>query len=430
MKMIPVRRVLRMKFGDDDDDDDYEDCDALSPEAALELLDLGVMPTVGSSGIRSGQAFDDAFAAGGSSDEDEYSSAEEEAPTQGATGELSSDVGSASRVKIAPLNSSHPLLAKGLQEAKVAHESGTPLATQRSELYAAEPDEFDLVLERLKRARPRPAVQQHAFTARPAGGAATSSSSFAFQADRRKARTADSGNLDDAYRPATSANASLRLDGFSGGVGVQDAASILTCGDTSLAGNPIGAARQKRQLKADGIGVDEPVVHHEEAMEIRELLRRYTTYTQQSCLSSGELRSRKLDVDARRPETPDVRIRATPDLRPGTSSGQPTGSSANWFGRPGSSGGRPGSGSSSGRPGSSNVLGGSDKLGAKGAGINGGATRGGGYTVGDLPPRLPPPRSNSDLPVNHFPLPTIKTQAGEALILDEGQELIVSDLLE
>ena len=73
---------------------------------------------------------------------------------------------------IEPLNPAHPLLARGLQESCAS--PGSPQRGNGQSLYGFEPDEHELILERLKRARLKPFVQQHALTARPDFGATSS----------------------------------------------------------------------------------------------------------------------------------------------------------------------------------------------------------------------------------------------------------------
>eukprot|EP00928_Gymnodinium_smaydae_P035168 TRINITY_DN24803_c0_g1_i1.p1 TRINITY_DN24803_c0_g1~~TRINITY_DN24803_c0_g1_i1.p1 ORF type:complete len:515 (+),score=104.72 TRINITY_DN24803_c0_g1_i1:81-1625(+) len=198
---------------------------------------------------------------------------------------------------IAPLNPSHPLLAQGLLENPL---TATP---KLSDPYVSEPDELELVVERLKRAQPK--LHQHAFTARPALGGSSSSSLAVNLPDRRLTRTADIGSLasmDAEMRPGTAAG-TLRIDDhFQNSV---ETASNLTCGERSLAGNPLMAVRQRRVLESSSGSVSA-----REGMDIRELIRRYQTFTQPSCLPPEELRNRKLVADSKRPCTPDVRIRA------------------------------------------------------------------------------------------------------------------------
>lgn len=195
---------------------------------------------------------------------------------------------------VQPLESSHPLLARGLEANSTAGGSGDP--------YAGEPDEQDLVLELVKRSRPKP--QAHAFTAR-----ARLEATWGFNTqlpDRRQVRTAEADPAQ--FRPATTANSGFQFDDIRGS---QETASDLTCGG-SLAGNPLLAVRQRRS----NLDTDVP---RESGMDIRELLRRYQTYTQPSCIPPDELMSRKREAEKGRPGTPDVRI--TTAGRPGSSSG-------------------------------------------------------------------------------------------------------------
>merc|ERR1712176_299539 len=84
--------------------------------------------------------------------------------------------------------------------------------------------------------------------------------------------------------------------------GAQDAASELTCG-ALLAGGPLAAVRQRR-LQGSGVMMSRDTGN----IDIRELMRRYQTYAQPSCISPQELLSRQTEASQKRPCTPDVRI--------------------------------------------------------------------------------------------------------------------------
>jgi len=166
-------------------------------------------------------------------------------------------------------------------------------------------------------------VATHAHTARPA----TSGGWFA--PDRRQAWTAASEP--STFRPATATargfparpGSALRPgtasgSGSSGFVnfedmhGAEDTASSLTRGDT-LAGAPVAVARQRRLQDAGDMlpGLSD--------LDIRELLRRYQTFAQPSCIPRHELASRRREAQQRRPSTRDVRIHTVPDAaRPGS----------------------------------------------------------------------------------------------------------------
>uniref|UniRef100_A0A7S1M7M1 Leucine-rich repeat-containing protein 56 n=1 Tax=Alexandrium catenella TaxID=2925 RepID=A0A7S1M7M1_ALECA len=195
---------------------------------------------------------------------------------------------------IQPLHPSHPLLARGLLESQRA---------RASRPYGEEPDEDELVVEGLKRARPR-LTAPHAFTARPTVG----SPHLGVQLpDRRQVRTA--GSEPASSRPATASSSRLNFDDLKSS---QDSASGLTCG-APLAGGPLVAVRQRRSQGAGGRDA-------EPEQGIRELLRRYRTYTQPSCIPAEELLHRKREADGKRPGTPDVRIHAPASLQASGSS--------------------------------------------------------------------------------------------------------------
>ncbi|CAK0841951.1 unnamed protein product, partial [Prorocentrum cordatum] len=188
---------------------------------------------------------------------------------------------------IPPLRPRHPLLIEGLTQVGLA-----------GGRHAGEPDEDELVTERLKRARPR-SLAQHAFTARPAAPSEGAWFSLSMP-DRRQARTAAPlapAGVPLSFRPATPSNSGFRLDEPTGS---QDTASSLTCGD-SLAGNPMRALRQRR-LQDSGA-----MTSRDSDVDIRELLRRYQAYEQQrqASVSQG---SSGAQSPQRRPTTPDVRI--------------------------------------------------------------------------------------------------------------------------
>lgn len=332
---------------------------------------------------------------------------------------------------IRPLRAEHPLLAEGLQKSAAEASRGEVPPSP----YAAEPDEDQLITERLKRPRPKPPLP-HAFTARPA----TSGGWFNLQmADRRQVWTAESepasfrptsssggrpgsssgGRPPTAggARPGTSAGSASAPVNFDDMGTAQDAASDLTCGDTSLAGAPLAAVRLRR-LQNSGGETSGPT-----DMDIRELIRRYQTFSQPSCIPTHELINLKREANLRRPGTPDVRIHVAGQdgPRPSTcsSSGLPGVTAA---GRPGSSADRPGPG----RPGSSGS-------GSRGPRSPGGSP-GGGRSPGGSPHGSPAsfaslagsPDATASEGFSHklhdvggkAVLTTLKNGAGEVLALD------------
>lgn len=210
---------------------------------------------------------------------------------------------------IRPLQTRHPLLAEGLQ--------AQAQALDELNRYAGEPDEFELVTERIK--RPRPKASGQSMTARPAVGG------WGFNVqipDRRQVRTADSDPT--SFRPATAGSLGLDFRTRSS----EDTSSDLTCG-TLLAGNPLAVARQRRTNAAEAGGA----AARESDMNIRDLLRRYQTYTQESCIPAAELAAlkrgaREVRDGGDRPATPDVRFSSHTDsgevagARPSSGSGR------------------------------------------------------------------------------------------------------------
>lgn len=197
----------------------------------------------------------------------------------------------AARQPILPLESQHPLLAEGLRVSDPLSARPRP-----DDPFAAEPDEGQLVIERLKRAARSARKPGQALTERPA--LPTAWSGFNLQLpDRRQVRTAEPAT-EGGFRPATATNSNLRLDNF---MSQEETASDLTLGD-SLAGNPLAAVRRK--FHASGASTA-----RELDMDIRELLQRHQTFTQPSSLSPEELMARKAEVlNGKRLSTPDVRI--------------------------------------------------------------------------------------------------------------------------
>jgi len=202
------------------------------------------------------------------------------------------------RKPIRPLKVSHPLLAEGLSRSSLQESSGTGRNP-----YADEPDEVELVAERLK--RPNPSSLPHGHTDRPKGV------SFNLQmADRRQVRT-----VPTSFRPSTGSDR-LHLDDLQTG---QDSSSDLTCGG-SLAGGPLAAVRARRHQAS------RTTLSIEADMDIHELLRRYQTYTQATMAPPPSKRSEApahlASTGCLRPCTPDVRIRTLgtrPATRPHTS---------------------------------------------------------------------------------------------------------------
>jgi Leucine-rich repeat (LRR) protein len=175
---------------------------------------------------------------------------------------------------------------------------------------AEEPSEQDLIIENLKRSRkPVPNVwnmqamsarssQQTSSTGRPCTG---------FFPDRRmKTAWSPDGHCRPqsscgsfatcSTMPSTSAAYSVAEDS-------DPNSSDLTMGDdgASLAGNALSAIRRRRKVAKDR-GADE---HN-----IRDMLRKFETFKQESCLPQAELELRRRHSETKRPGTSDVRVSA------------------------------------------------------------------------------------------------------------------------
>lgn len=261
-------------------------------------------------------------------------------------------------------------------------EDAACLETPKNQDVDGEPSEQDLVVENLKRARkPVPSVwamqapmtSSHADKQRPYTG---------FFPDRRGLRTAWSNSgSSTTYRPPSSSVGSFSTAKTSSTAAHSaepddvDPNSELTMGDegSALAGNPLSAVRRRRKVAKEK-GSDE---HN-----IREMLRRFETFNQESCLTEAELEHRRRQSETKRPGTSDVRVSAARLL---TSSG-----------RPGPLVSRPGA------PGESWVAPARRETPAR---------RG-------TPAGRPSSRKGSDLADGDFTAPTFSTEAGEALVID------------
>lgn len=292
---------------------------------------------------------------------------------------------------VKPLNATHPLLAQGLQE----------LASKADpDSYSGEPDEDDLVMERVKRARQRP-HRLLPMTARPA----LINSWFNFQApDRRRVRTAEP-SVSEGFRPATTANSGIRFEDLRGD---HNSASDLTCG-SSLAGNPLSAVRQRRSHTSSSSS------QKDGDMDIRALLQKFQNFAQGR--DGAPPAGSRPSSSGTRLGTPDVRIHAAPTaqdlLRPASSGGgsRPgSGGSSRHGSRPGSGIGRPASGLSQGaqapRP---------RPAGMPRPPSNQGS--GGGRSAGA------PAVSPSGAVSNGVPAPTVQTKHAEVLLVEEAVDI-------
>lgn len=164
----------------------------------------------------------------------------------------------------------------------------------QAEALAGEPNEQDLIVERLKHAeRPMPSIWRlQSQTARPAdAGRRPPTSAFL---DRRPLTAWSSG------RPTTASSGTGTTSSRSGGRSAvvtesEAAASDLTAGDDGapLVGNPLAVARRRRRVAA---------AQGEDEFSIRNLLRRL-----EGEALGREGGSPKAPPDTR-PETPDVRV--------------------------------------------------------------------------------------------------------------------------
>jgi hypothetical protein len=234
-----------------------------------------------------------------------------------------------------------------------------------------EPSEQELIVENLKRARPPvPNIWSlKAMSARPADQERPATSFFP---DRRlrTAWCASSSGSSTTYRPSsgtsgyTSSTTKTSSSAAHSAVpedGTDPNASELTMGDegNALAGNALAAVRRRRKVARE---------RGEEENGIRDMLRRFQTYCQESCLPEAELELRRRQSETKRPGTSDVRVSAPRLL---TSSGRPL--PACFPGAP--------------------------------------AER------GSTPSKRPSSRKGLDLASEYTP-PTFSTEAGEALIID------------
>jgi hypothetical protein len=130
-----------------------------------------------------------------------------------------------------------------------------------------------------------------------------------FCPDRRGLRTAWSNCSSTTYRPSSSSGISSSTKTSSSAAhsavpeDLDPNSSDLTMGDDGavLAGNALVAVRRRRKVAKE---------RGEDGNSIRDMLRLYQTYTQESCLSDAELELRRRQLETRRPGTSDVRVSA------------------------------------------------------------------------------------------------------------------------
>jgi len=164
-----------------------------------------------------------------------------------------------------------------------------------------EPSERELIVENLKKARPPvPNIWHGKDKGRPM---------TSFCPDRRGLRTAWSNGSSTTYRPSSSSGVSSSTKTSSSVAhsavpeDLDPNSSDLTMGDDGavLAGNALAAVRRRRKVAKE---------RGEDENNIRDMLRRYQTYTQESCLSDAELEFRRRQLETKRPGTSDVRVSA------------------------------------------------------------------------------------------------------------------------
>lgn len=192
---------------------------------------------------------------------------------------------------VEPLQATHHLLSAGLRDAA---------SKPDDRLFAGEPNEDELILERLKQLRQRRTTQLHASTL--TARSALQNTWFSYQPTARVAdlpRPSSASSLrprspPDAvpFRMTTSAI----LEGFVGSLDPEASASQLTRG-AQLAGNPLIVARLKRQQAP-------AASQHEDGLGIRALLLRHH--------GDEGLGGRCPQAGLLRPGTPDVRVHRFP----------------------------------------------------------------------------------------------------------------------
>lgn len=195
-------------------------------------------------------------------------------------------------------------LRKGLTKLRDESIQGEKL----NESIKEEPSEQELIVENLKRARP-PVPNIWSLKAMTARGADKDRPMTGFYPDRRGLRTAWSNASSTTYRPTSSSgiSSSTKTSSSAAHSAVPDDidpnSSDLTMGDDGavLAGNALAAVRRRRKVAKE---------RGEDENNIRDMLRRFQTYTQESCLSDAELESRRRQLETKRPGTSDVRVSA------------------------------------------------------------------------------------------------------------------------
>jgi len=164
-------------------------------------------------------------------------------------------------------------------------EASTEAGQEQPEQFPDEPDEDALLLENIKRVRDRARAGGLFSSARPATSAGA-----------LLALAAGPSSAPPSYRPSTAWVAPSELEARAD----DNPASELTLGcEKGVAGNPFNLIRHRRKHAPR---------QEDSAMDIRTLLDKYRTFSQQSFLSDAELAARKLDAETR-PRTGQVNVR-------------------------------------------------------------------------------------------------------------------------
>lgn len=223
-------------------------------------------------------------------------------------------------------------------QAKLRAEIASPVPSPVKSPHA-EPTEADLIVENLKRTRKQiPNIRSvNSMSARPATSFPDKTCNSFFP-DRRGLKTAWSNSgSSTAYRPPSGTSGTFSSSAItSTSAAVHSAedvdlgacnASDLTMGDDGsvLAGNALSAIRRRRKVAKE---------RGEDHNSIRDMLRRFDTYAQESCLTEAELELRRRQSETKRPGTSDVRVSAPRLL---TACGRPAAFPSSLPGAPGES---------------------------------------------------------------------------------------------
>eukprot|EP00929_Paragymnodinium_shiwhaense_P034391 TRINITY_DN18724_c0_g1_i1.p1 TRINITY_DN18724_c0_g1~~TRINITY_DN18724_c0_g1_i1.p1 ORF type:complete len:621 (-),score=91.73 TRINITY_DN18724_c0_g1_i1:243-2105(-) len=152
----------------------------------------------------------------------------------------------------------HPLLVQGLSDMTSSPEPDS---------FRAEPNDLELLLERVKRAKPRPSAAAASPGCSPPSSTSGRPLTARGSAGGFSLQMAERGNTEALATPRGSSYGLVELPSRGA---KEDTSSQLTCG-ASLAGNPLMAARQRRSQTAASGG-------DASSYGIRELLRRHDVF--------------------------------------------------------------------------------------------------------------------------------------------------------